>query len=166
MADDGVIAAVGLALERALSAALAAAPGLAATATLTRAEALRPGAAPAVPGVAIVLLDVGPDAVVRSATRGAAPAAAYALRYLLLPHGDDAAHEHRILGRALAALERTPVLAGDALLPASDGWAPDDAVELIVERAPTEAVLALLASVGAPHRPAVGVHVRVRLPRA
>jgi hypothetical protein len=64
------------------------------------------------------------------------------LHYLLTPWADNAEHQHMIVGRAMQALERTPVLSGPTLyspnlpLPAYAGEpqnAPTDAVQILLE---------------------------------
>jgi hypothetical protein len=46
------------------------------------------------------------------------------LHYLLTPWADTAEHQHRILDRAIRALERTPFLSGDELQPRGAWAAP------------------------------------------
>ena len=49
------------------------------------------------------------------------------LHYLLTAWADTAENEHRILGRALQAIEATPVLSGPLLNPSAH-WAADETV--------------------------------------
>ncbi|MEW5770369.1 MAG: DUF4255 domain-containing protein [Pseudomonadota bacterium] len=73
------------------------------------------------------------------------------LHYLLTPWADDAEHQHYIIGRAMQAIERTPVLSGPMLytpvLPAAEPYsgepemAPTDSVQLLLEDISTEALM-------------------------
>jgi hypothetical protein len=62
------------------------------------------------------------------------------LHFLLTPWASNAAHEHAILGRALQCLEETPILSGP-LLHESGAWAPNEAIQIVLEEISTEAVM-------------------------
>jgi hypothetical protein len=62
------------------------------------------------------------------------------LHYMLTPWASDPEFEHRIIGRAMQCLETTPYLSGPLLTPAG-GWAPAEAIQLILEEVPTEWVM-------------------------
>lgn len=61
------------------------------------------------------------------------------LHFLLTAWAPNAEHEHLIIGRTLQVLESTPILSGPLLHPAD--WAPNDAVQLVLEEISTEAVM-------------------------
>lgn len=62
------------------------------------------------------------------------------LHYMMTPWASDPELEHRIVGRTMQALETTPMLSGPLLTPAG-GWAPNEAVQLLLEDVPTEWVM-------------------------
>lgn len=62
------------------------------------------------------------------------------LHYLIIPWGENADHEHRILGRALQCLEDTPILSGPLLDPITD-WSPNESIQICLEDLPTEDVM-------------------------
>lgn len=62
------------------------------------------------------------------------------LHFLMTPWSDNAEEEHAILGRAMQCLESFPILSGP-LLHQSGGWAPNEAVQLVLEEVSTEAVM-------------------------
>jgi hypothetical protein len=71
------------------------------------------------------------------------------LHFLLTPWADNAEHQHMIMGRAMQAMEATPMLSGPLLyapaLPASYADEPTatatDTVQLILEEISTEALM-------------------------
>lgn len=73
------------------------------------------------------------------------------LHFLLTAWADNAEFEHRIIGRAMQALETTPVLGGP-LLDASGGWAPTETVSLVLEEISTEAVMRTFDSLPTDYR--------------
>jgi hypothetical protein len=62
------------------------------------------------------------------------------LHYLIIPWGENADHEHRILGRALQSLEDTPILSGPLLDPIT-AWSPNESIQICLEDLPTEDVM-------------------------
>jgi hypothetical protein len=92
------------------------------------------------------------------------------LHYLLTPWADNAEHQHMIVGRAMQALERTPVLSGPTLyspnlpLPAYAGEpknAPTDAVQILLEEISTEALMRTFDSLPSDYRLSVPYVARV-----
>jgi hypothetical protein len=62
------------------------------------------------------------------------------LHFLITPWSGNAEEEHAILGRAMQCLESFPILSGP-LLHQSGGWAPNEAIQLVLEEVSTEAVM-------------------------
>src|SRR4029077_7838315 len=54
------------------------------------------------------------------------------LHYLMTAWADNAAHEHRILGRTMQVLEEVGALSGP-LLDADGAWSPDETVQVFLE---------------------------------
>jgi hypothetical protein len=73
------------------------------------------------------------------------------LHFLLSAWADNAEFEHRIIGRAMQALETTPVLSGP-LLEASGGWSPSESVQLVLEEISTEAIMRTFDSLPTDYR--------------
>lgn len=73
------------------------------------------------------------------------------LHYLLTPWADNAEHQHMIVGRAMQALERMPMLSGPLLyeppLPATSEYADEprvsttDEIQIVLEEISTEALM-------------------------
>jgi hypothetical protein len=82
------------------------------------------------------------------------------LHYLLTAWSDNAEYEHRILGRTLQCLEETPILAGPLLDPAG-GWAAHEALQLMMEEVPTEALMRTFDSLPGDYRLSVPYIARV-----
>jgi hypothetical protein len=82
------------------------------------------------------------------------------LHYLLTPWADDAENEHRILGRAIQAIEATPVLSGPILDPSAH-WDPGETVQLAMEEVPTEVVTGIFASLPMDFRLSVACVARI-----
>ena len=62
------------------------------------------------------------------------------LHFLLIAWGENADHELRILGRALQAMENTPILTGPLLDPIAP-WANNESIQICLEDLPTEDVM-------------------------
>jgi hypothetical protein len=73
------------------------------------------------------------------------------LHFLLTAWADNVEFEHRIIGRAMQALETTPVLGGP-LLESSGNWAPTETVSLVLEEISTEAVMRTFDSLPTDYR--------------
>ena len=150
MADYRAIASVGKSLERFLSACFLEAPvpveGQTTVATLARTEDFRDGAGRLVPPcLSIFLYRVEQNKTMRAAWSGVGSLDGTGhlpldLHYMITPWARDPELEHRILGRAMQCLEATPILAGPLLTPGGD-WAPNEAVQLVLEEVPTEWVM-------------------------
>ena len=92
------------------------------------------------------------------------------LHYLLSPWADNAEHQHMIIGRAMQALEQTPVLSGPTLyspslpLPEYAGEpqnAPTDAVQILLEEISTEALMRTFDSLPSDYQLSVPYIARV-----
>ena len=82
------------------------------------------------------------------------------LHYILSPWATNAEDEHFILGLAMQCLEARPILRGPLLDPAA-GWAPDEAVQLIAENLPGDALMRMFDSLPTNFRLSVGYVARV-----
>lgn len=150
MAGFRSVSAVGKSLERVLNAAFQAeqpiSNALTTTALLVRTEDLEDNPPTTIPAraVTIFLYRVDFNKTMRAAWsavgsidgRGHLPVD---LHFLLTAWAPNAEHEHLIIGRTLQVLETTPILSGPLLYPAD--WAPNDAVQLVLEEISTEAVM-------------------------
>lgn len=82
------------------------------------------------------------------------------LHFLLTAWADNAENEHLILGRALQAVEDTPILAGPLLMQASD-WAPNESLQLVLEDVATDALMRIFDSLPVDYRLSVPYVARV-----
>ena len=89
------------------------------------------------------------------------------LHYLLTARAGTAENEHRILGRAIQAIEATPMLSGPQLDPSAH-WAADETVHLLiardpshVEEIPTEVVVQVFESLSVDFRLSVPYVARI-----
>jgi hypothetical protein len=82
------------------------------------------------------------------------------LHFLLTAWAGNAEHEHQVLGRAMQCLEATPILSGPLLHPPG-GWAPNEAVQVILEELTTEALMRIFDSLAANFRLSVPYVARV-----
>lgn len=82
------------------------------------------------------------------------------LHFLISPWADNAEHELRILGKAMEALEGTPVLSGPLLDP-SAAWAGNETVQLVMEEITTEAVMRTFDSLPTDYRLSVPYIARI-----
>ena len=73
------------------------------------------------------------------------------LHVLLTAWADNAENEHLILGRALQAIEDTPILAGPLLMQAAD-WAPNESLQLVLEDIDTESLMRIFDSLPVEYR--------------
>jgi hypothetical protein len=92
------------------------------------------------------------------------------LHFLCTPWGTDAESEHRILGRAMQCMETTPILSGPLLYPAAS-WAPNEAVQVVLEEVSTESIMRVFDKLPIDYRPSVSYVARVtrldgRVPQA
>jgi uncharacterized protein DUF4255 len=82
------------------------------------------------------------------------------LHFLLTPWSENAESELRILGRAMQALETTPIFGGPLLDP-SGGFAPNESVQIILEEISTEAVMRTFDSLPTDYKLSVPYIARV-----
>ncbi len=82
------------------------------------------------------------------------------LHFLLTPWADNAQDEHSILGKAMEALERQPVLTGPLLHPLGQ-WQPHEAVQLLLDELSTEAVMRTFDSLPTDYKLSVPYVARV-----
>jgi hypothetical protein len=165
MASFEAIGAVGKSLERLLSAGFAEAPTPAAgaKAALVRTEEFKDGVA--APSLSIFLHRVAPNKVMRSAWSGVGSLDGVAhlpldLHFLFTPWGTDAESEHRVLGRAIQIMETTPILSGPLLYPAAS-WAPNEAVQVVLEEVSTESIMRIFDKLSTDYRPSVSYVARM-----
>lgn len=82
------------------------------------------------------------------------------LHFLITPWGDNAEFQLRILGKAMQAIETTPVLSGPLLHPTA-GWAPNESLQLVMEEISTEAVMRIFDSLPTDYQLSVPYVARV-----
>ncbi|HJQ69638.1 MAG TPA: DUF4255 domain-containing protein [Blastocatellia bacterium] len=82
------------------------------------------------------------------------------LHYLLTPWGENAEHEHRILGKAMQCLETTPILSGP-LLHSSGNWDASESIQMVLEEISTEAIMRTFDSLPADYRLSMPYIMRV-----
>jgi len=94
------------------------------------------------PGLSILLYRVDFDKAMRASWAAVSSEDGRAhlpldLHYLLTAWGDNAEHEHRVVGRTMQILERPGGLSGPLLQPGGD-WTAGESVQLYLEDMPTE----------------------------
>ncbi|ODS25060.1 hypothetical protein AB835_00715 [Candidatus Endobugula sertula] len=62
------------------------------------------------------------------------------LHFLLIPWGENADHEHRMIGRAMQCLEDTPIFSGPLLDPIAT-WSSQESIQVCLEDLSTEDVM-------------------------
>ena len=82
------------------------------------------------------------------------------LHFLLTAWADNAESEHLVLGRAMQAIEDTPILAGPLLMQATD-WAPNESLQLVLEDIDTESLMRIFDSLPTDYRLSVPYVARV-----
>jgi hypothetical protein len=170
MANFASFSAVGLSLERFLSASFLADPpvsGSTTSARLVRTEDFDPKNLGLVqkPFLSIFTYRVdfnkttraGWSAVGHVQGRGHLPVD---LHFLLTPWANDADSELRVIGRAMQALDATPILSGPLLLPLGD-FGPAESVQLVLEDVSTEAVMRTFDSLPTDYKLSVPYIARV-----
>ncbi len=170
MANFASFSAVGLSLERFLTASFLADPPVSGSTTrarLVRTEDFDPknlGLTPK-PFLSLFAYRVDFNKAVRASWaaighqdgRGHLPVD---LHFLLTPWANDADSELRIVGRAMQALDATPILAGPLLLPHGD-FGPGESVQLVLEDVSTEAVMRTFDSLPTDYKLSVPYIARV-----
>jgi hypothetical protein len=171
LAGFGGIAAVGTSLQRFLNAAFAEQqpiPNRTSRAVLVRTSDFEPQNVASLIGsnaLTIFLYRVDFDKTMRAAwsSVGAQTGRGHLvldLHYLLTPWADNAEFEHLILGRAMQAIEATPIFSGPLLDPAG-GWATAESIQLVLEDISTEAVMRTFDSLPTDYRVSVPYIARV-----
>jgi Pvc16 N-terminal domain len=172
VATFNAIPAAGKSIERLLTTAFAQAPlpvpGKTTKAHLIRTEDFDPTATATIivrPALSIFLYRVDFNKTMRAAWSGVTHHDGRShlpldLHFLLTPWADNAEAEGAILGRAIQALDETPILAGP-LLHQSGDWAPNEAVNVLIDEMSTEAVMRTFDSLAADYRISVPYVARV-----
>ena len=172
MANFNSIPAAGKSIERLLNLAFAEAPlpvpGKTTKANLVRTEDFDRASISTIivrPALSIFLYRVDFNKTMRAAWSGVTHHDGRAhlpldLHFLLTPWADNAEAEGAILGRAMQALDATPILSGP-LLHQSGDWAPNEAVNLLMDEISTEAVMRTFDSLAADYRISVPYIARV-----
>ena len=172
MANLNSIAAVGRSLERTLNQAFAEAPvpvpNRTTHAFLIRTEDFDQTGGTSIivrPALSIFLYRVDFNKTMRAAWSGVTYHDGQAhlpldLHFLITPWAGNAEDEHAILGRAMQCLDATPILSGP-LLHSSGEWAPNEAVNLVMDEISTEAVMRTFDSLPADYRISVPYIARV-----
>lgn len=152
MANYNSVAAAGKSIERLLTAGFAEPPvpvdGRVTRAFLVRTEDFDQSSISTVivrPALSVFLYRVDFNKTMRAAwsqvtAHDGRPHLPLDLHFLLTPWGDNAEAESAILGRALQCLDSNPILSGP-LLHQGGGWAPNEAVHLLMDEMSTEAVM-------------------------
>ena len=172
MANFNSIPATGRSIERLLNTAFAQAPipvpGRTTRANLVRTEDFDRTSISTIivrPALSIFLYRVDFNKTMRAAWSGVThqdgrPHLPLDLHFLLTPWADNAEAEGAILGRAMQALDATPILNGP-LLHQSGDWAPNESVNLLMDEISTEAVMRTFDSLAADYRISVPYIARV-----
>lgn len=135
---------------------------------IVRTEDLDPAQLPllvARPALTILLYRVDFNKTMRAAWSGVSlndgrSHLALDLHFLLTAWANNAENEQLILGRALQAIEDTPILAGPLLMQATD-WAPNETLQLVLEDIDTESLMRIFDSLPVDYRLSVPYVARV-----
>jgi hypothetical protein len=172
MANFNSIAAAGKSIERVLNTAFAQpplpVPGKNTKANLVRTEDFDRAAVSTIivrPALSIFLYRVDFNKTMRAAWSGVTHHDGQShlpldLHFLLTPWADNAEAEASILGRAMQALDQTPIVSGP-LLHQSGNWAPNEALNLLMDEISTEAVMRTFDSLACDYRISVPYIARV-----
>lgn len=178
MTGFAALAATGRSIERLLNMAFdeqQPVPPKKTKAILVRTDDLAPRSAPKVigaPALSIYLYRVDFNKIMRAAWSAVGSVdgkghLALDLHYLLTAWGDNAEHEHLILGRAMQALEQNPIFSGPLLyspnVPAGTEpqWSTTEAVQIMLEEISTEALMRTFDSLPTDYRLTVPYIARV-----
>ncbi len=117
------------------------------------------------PALSIFLYRIGTNKTMRAAWSGVGfhdgrAHLALDLHYLLSAWADNAEHEQTILGQAIQCLETTPILSGP-LLHASSDWAPNEALQLVIDDVSPEEIMRVFDSLPTDYRLSVPYIARV-----
>jgi hypothetical protein len=173
VADFRSIAAVGRSLERLLNAAFTdpdpPVPGKTTRSALVTSEAFDPGAGggfdQGAAGLSIFLYRIVPNAAMRAAWSAVGHVDGRShvpvdLHYLVTAWAENADWEHAILGKTMQCLEDTPILNGPLLTPTA-GWAPTEAVQVVLGDVEIETLLRIFDSFESEYRLSVPYVARV-----
>ena len=173
MASFGSISAAGKSLERLLNAAftepgLQPVPGRTTRAVLARTEDFEKGnlaTSLPFPALSIFLYRVDFNKTMRAAWAGVGHQEGRAmlpvdLHFLITPWADNAEFELRILGRAMQALETTPIVGG-AYLTGTGEFASNEGIQVVLEDISTEEVMRTFDSLPTDYKLSVPYVARV-----
>lgn len=171
MAGFQSVSAVGRSLQRLLQLRLAEEQPIGGSSTgvaILRTEDFEPNNFAALvsrPALTLFLYRVDFNKTMRAAWSGVGVADGRAhlaldLHFLLTAWADNAENEHLILGRALQAIEQTPILSGPLMMIASD-WAASESLQLVMEDIDTEALMRIFDSLPVDYRLSVPYVARV-----
>ncbi|EAR22018.1 DUF4255 domain-containing protein [Nitrococcus mobilis] len=172
MADFQAVAAVGESMVRFLNLSFdedEPVPGNHTSAVLARTEDLVPSNQATVivaPALSIFLFRVGYNETMRPAWSAVGHQQGRShlpldLHFLLTPWAANATFEQRILGRAMQALDSSPILSGPLLVDNATGWSPNEAVQICLENLSTEDVMRTFDSLPADYKLSVSYMVRI-----
>ncbi len=82
------------------------------------------------------------------------------VHFLITPWANDSDSELRVLGRAMQALETTPILAGPLLVSAGE-FAPNETIQVVLEDVNTEAVMRIFDSLPTDYKLSVPYIARI-----
>jgi hypothetical protein len=170
MANFASVAAVGSSIERFLTAAFAADPpvaGSTTTARMIRTEDLEPSNLRllAKPLLSILPYRIDLNRTVRAgwSAIGSADGTSHLpvdLHFIVTPWASDASSELRVLGRAMQALETTPILSGPLLL-STGGFAANETIQVVLEDLGGDAVFRMFDTLPADYKLSVPYVARV-----
>ena len=170
MASFASVSAVGSSIERFLTASFAAEPpvdGSTTGARLVRTEDLEPSNLRLFqkPFLSIFLHRVEPNRTLRAgwSAVGSQDGLAHLpldLHFLVTPWANDASSELKVLGRAMQALEATPILSGPLLL-STGGFAPNEAIQIVLEDLGGDAVMRMFDTLPSDYKLSVAYVARV-----
>lgn len=170
MANFASVAAVGSSIERFLTAAFVADPPIAGSTTgarMIRTEDLEPANLRLFqkPFLSILPYRVDFNRTTRAgwSAIGSADGNSHLpvdLHFLVTPWASDASSELRVLGRAMQALETTPILSGPLLL-STGGFAANEAIQLVLEDLAADAVMRMFDTLPSDYKLSVPYVARV-----
>jgi hypothetical protein len=170
MASFASVSAVGGSIERFLAAAFAADPpveGSTTGARLVRSEDLESSNLRLFqkPFLSILLYRLDFNRTLRAGwsavgSQDGIPHLPLDLHFIITAWANDASSELKVLGRAMQALEATPILSGPLLL-ASGGFAPNESIQIVLEDLGVDALLRLFDTLPSDYKLSVPYVARV-----
>ena len=82
------------------------------------------------------------------------------LHLILTAWGENAEFEYRIVGKAMQAIEATPILAGP-MLDVSTPWLPNESIQVVLEEVSTEAIMRTFDSLPTDYRLSIPYIARI-----